>query len=111
MTAMPTPDNLHNWWLTTAHTWERLHAIPSEAVDPDDETACEQLRCTQLTLTARCGTRAVMAWPGLFSRLGLPRCGHCCRVLGITPGQGTPGNRQEILGQRPHDRTKPKDAR
>jgi hypothetical protein len=111
VTAMPHPGNLGHWWLTTASSWERLHAVPGDAVDPDDEDACDELRMYALTLTARCGVTAVMAWPGLGSRLALPRCAHCCRVLDIPVGPGTPGNRQEVLGQRPHDRTKVKGAR
>jgi hypothetical protein len=89
---MPTADNLGHWWLTTAASWNRLHAVPGDAVDPNNEDACERLRVDELTLTARCGVQAVMAWPGIFSRLGRPRCAHCCRVLGIPPGNGTPGN-------------------
>lgn len=92
MTLMPTADNLRHWWLTTAASWNRLHAVPGDAVDPNDENALELLRANELTLTARCGVRAVMAWPGVFSRLGRARCGHCCRVLGIPSGNGTPGN-------------------
>ena len=92
MTSLPTVDNLGHWWLTTAASWNRLHAVPREAVDPDDEDALEQLRATELTLTARCGVETVWAWPGIFSRLGRARCAHCCRVLGIPTGRGTPGN-------------------
>ncbi|NEA22661.1 hypothetical protein [Actinomadura bangladeshensis] len=92
MTAMPNPANRGLWWLTTAAAWNRLHAVPPTAVDPDDEDACDRLRSNELPLTAVCGIRAVMAWPGLSSRLSLPRCAGCCRKLGIPRGDGTPCN-------------------
>lgn len=92
MTAYPIPANHDYWWLTTWLSWDRLHAVPRDAVDPDDEDACDVLRSEGPVLTARCGIARPMAWPGMFSRLGLPRCAHCCRALGIPRGQGTPAN-------------------
>lgn len=92
VTSYPTADNLGMWWLTSWKGWDRLHAVPREALDPDDEDALEDLRVEGLETTARCGITTLMAWPGVFSRLGMTRCAHCCRRLGIPTGNGTPGN-------------------
>ncbi|WP_433233823.1 hypothetical protein [Actinomadura nitritigenes] len=89
MTAMPIEDNLRHWWLTPAASWNRLHAVPGD-----------ELRANELTLTARCGVTAVMAWPGLFSRLALPRCANCCKVLQIPRGNGTPCNEASRAARR-----------
>jgi hypothetical protein len=93
MTAYPVDSNLGHWWLTTAASWNRLHAIPRGAVDPDDEDAVEGLRGGPWpVLEAACGRWAEWTMPGVLSRLSQPRCILCCRRLGILPGNGTPGN-------------------
>jgi len=30
--------------------------------------------------------------PGIFSRMGAPRCKACCRALGLPEGDGAPYN-------------------
>lgn len=92
MTSYPTEDNHHHWWLTPSKQWRILHAIPGAAVDPDDEDAVDSLRIEGITATAACGVTTRWSWPGVFSRLGKPRCAHCCRALGIPRGDGTPAN-------------------
>jgi len=39
-----------------------------------------------------CGWRAHFAIPGIFSRMGLPRCAKCCVKLGYPGGIGSPKN-------------------
>lgn len=39
-----------------------------------------------------CGLRGSLAMPGFPSRLGLPRCRHCCRIVGVPMGNGAPYN-------------------
>ena len=92
MTSFPTEANHHVWRVTTWKCWDRLHAVPKEALDPDDEDALDAFRSYGATMTARCGVTTLMAWPGIFSRIGKDRCAHCCRALGIPRGHGTPGN-------------------
>ena len=41
---------------------------------------------------AACGRRLLWAMPGLTSRMGRPRCLVCCRMVGISPGNGAPFN-------------------
>ena len=93
MTSYPTEANNFCWWLTTVRSWNRLHAIPGSAVDRDDEDAMEALcGAPWPVLTAVCGCVAEWTMPGVFSRMGQPRCGHCCRKVGIAKGNGTPAN-------------------
>ena len=46
--------------------------------------------CT--TGVAACGRGLDFHIPGIFSRMGRPRCKDCCRRLGIQPGDGAPFN-------------------
>ena len=39
-----------------------------------------------------CGRRGRLAMPGVFSRMGAPRCKRCCRMAGIPAGHGAPYN-------------------
>lgn len=38
--------------------------------------------------TAACGASFPASLPGMFSRMGAPRCDACCAALAITPGKG-----------------------
>ncbi|HEY5990455.1 MAG TPA: hypothetical protein VIV12_29310 [Streptosporangiaceae bacterium] len=95
MTSHPTAANGFAWWLVTGK-WNRLHAVPGAAITRDQiEMAIEFGWRLEPTATALCGLDASWTMPGTFSRLGLPRCAHCCRRLRIPPGNGTPANEQE----------------
>lgn len=52
--------------------------------DPDDVTWIRGVTC--------CGREGDLIMPGLFSRMGLPRCAGCCRAAGVGSGGGIPGN-------------------
>lgn len=39
-----------------------------------------------------CGVKGRMEIPGLFSRMGLPRCRECCEATGLPIGMGSPKN-------------------
>lgn len=40
-----------------------------------------------------CGQVARAVWiPGVFTRLGAPRCARCCKATGLPPGKGSPNN-------------------
>ena len=43
-----------------------------------------------------CGRTGQLSYPGVFSRLGMPRCAHCCRMLRIPRGDGVPKNDPEL---------------
>lgn len=76
---------------------ERLHAAVSATYDAEEWCA--------LSVTLACGRSAVRAWiPGIFSRMTLPRCAHCCDRLGMPRGVGSPKNDDDcrrVLGLRP----------
>ncbi|MGW3144868.1 hypothetical protein ACWDG1_09335 [Streptomyces sp. NPDC001177] len=92
MTSHPTVDNHHHWWLTTGQ-WRRLHAIPGDAITPDQMRAAID-DAEHVQAASACGLERPWDMPGIASRLGLPRCPHCCRALGIPPGNGTPANEE-----------------
>lgn len=80
-------------WLVTTHGGVLHHA---EITDPDDlaEIAdggtVEDVRLT-------CGRRAKsVTIPGVFTRMGAPRCQRCCDRLGYPHGIGSPKNDAEI---------------
>jgi hypothetical protein len=39
-----------------------------------------------------CGQVGQLSMPGIFSRMGAPRCKACCRALGLPEGDGAPYN-------------------
>lgn len=43
-------------------------------------------------VTTTCGRRLWAGIPGLFSRMGAPRCKRCCAKLGWPQGEGSPKN-------------------
>lgn len=91
MTARPTPTNHNHWWVYNANT-DLLHALPAAAVNPDDENTVDAFRDDGTTTRATCGQHNTWRWPGMASRLALPRCPGCCDQLGIPHGAGVPAN-------------------
>lgn len=76
----------HWEWLVPL-TWNRLHYVdPWPGREDYDNTGGAQPG------VAVCGLHAEYSIPGLFSRMGLPRCARCCAALGIPRGDGTPSN-------------------
>lgn len=92
MSSFPIEENAFHWWLCTGH-WDRLHAIPKAAFDPNDEDAVDALTdYPGPEARAVCGHEGGWQMPGVFTRIGAPRCAHCCDQLGIPRGEGTPNN-------------------
>ena len=84
-TPLPIPDK--RWqsrWLVFPRTWTRLHRVAS--IDWADE---DMIGGPGTTL---CGRNGYLTMPGIFSRLSLPRCAHCCRLAGVPRGDGAPYN-------------------
>lgn len=75
-------------WLVIPDSWERLHYVVE--IEWDDED-----RISGYGRTA-CGLRRFLVMPGFLSRIGLPRCAHCCRRVGIPLGRGTPENEEWV---------------
>lgn len=74
-------------WIVTGR-WDRLHA-PEKWDDPDYGAYDEE------AVTA-CGLTGWFSIPGVFTRMGAPRCAHCCRIRGYPRGNGSPKNDDAI---------------
>ena len=74
-------------WLVPAATWGRLHYIPG-VTHETWRTWWDDYPNEGHERTAICGRTFVVTLPGIFSRMGLDRCAHCCDRLGITRGHG-----------------------
>lgn len=70
-------------WVQTK-TGEHLHRVehpPEELLDAEPTEG-----------TTVCGVTSLLVYPGVFSRLGAPRCKRCCKLVQIPAGNGTPRN-------------------
>lgn len=77
-----------NWasrWLVLP-SWNRLHRVSE--IEWDEEWG-GKIRGRGRTV---CGRSGLLLMPGFMSRLGLPRCRHCCRMMKIPDGDGNPYN-------------------
>lgn len=81
-------------WMV-ANSWNRLHYV-SDITDWDEEFF--ELNDKQFETSnphrwkTVCGLQVKLTAPGFISRLGLERCKNCCKLLGITAGNGCPAN-------------------
>jgi hypothetical protein len=74
-------------------SWRRLHRVA--VVDEDDlwdEGGDTYERLTMIRGVTCCGLSGELVMPGFLSRMGLERCGSCCRAAGVENGCGIPGN-------------------
>lgn len=80
-------DWVHNY----SRHMDRLHHL-AEIDDPGQAT-----RDWYAAGVTSCGLRDER-WmiPGLFMRMGMERCAHCCDRLGIKRGVGSPKNDEEL---------------
>jgi len=70
-------------WLVLP-SWQRLHRVAAITWEDNDKIAGYGV-----TACCRFGH---LKMPGLFSRMGLPRCSVCCDVTGVPLGDGAPFN-------------------
>lgn len=95
--------NVQHWrWLYAHPGYRVLHRIAVMTANSDDERGRWDFASRACTGVAVCGyepkgdgkrlPRGLFFMPGIFSRMGLPRCAKCCRKLGLPPGNGTPWN-------------------
>lgn len=73
---------LWDWIVTGSGT--KLHA-PAVWDDPGYNAMDEEAETA-------CGLRGSFCIPGPFTRMGAPRCAHCCRLTGFPTGKGSPKN-------------------
>lgn len=74
-------------WVFTDHG-HRLHAVSRLDTPSDDWSSGAGVTV--------CQRHGHLSYPGVFSRLGMPRCAHCCRMLKIPRGIGHPKNDPEL---------------
>jgi hypothetical protein len=92
-----------DWYVSKS--WNRLHFADLSGLTPQqqDDVAFEWGVSGPVRLA--CGRTAGALWiPGMFSRMGAPRCTGCCRALGYPQGKGSPKNSgacRAILGLAP----------
>lgn len=78
-------------WMVTGD-WNRLHYVPADR----DEEWLERTSDGGMIGRSACGREALWELPGILSRLGRPRCAHCCREVGIPRGDGCPVNDETL---------------
>ena len=80
-------------WLYAPTKYDKLHCPVGEYGMPDWHAE---------DVTFACGRTVKAAYiPGIFSRMGLPRCNRCCDAVGFPRGVGSPKNDdvcRELLG-------------
>lgn len=72
------------WDWTRTRAGQRLHA-PLVWDDPAEDMYVSD------GVTA-CRVSGELWIPGVLSRLGMPRCRRCCRLVGMPTGNGSPKN-------------------
>ena len=90
MSVCKPPDFGDDWrrrWLVLP-SWNLLHRVADIEWDKY-ETGDDAPYGTGTTL---CGRKGWLQMPGIMSRMGLPRCAHCCRLAGVPLGDGAPAN-------------------
>lgn len=96
-----TVDGLQAWGLSMAELnwvvfgqWDRLHHTTLTAEQYEELGNWSQIHTEDdppITLT--CGSKTPSIYiPGLFTRMGAPRCCHCCDRLSYPRGSGSPKN-------------------
>jgi hypothetical protein len=79
-------------WLVSK-SWNRLHWADLSGLSSEDKQATADYWGVSVPVRLACGRTAASLWiPGIFSRMGAPRCAGCCRALGYPAGIGSPKN-------------------
>jgi hypothetical protein len=79
-------------WVVGA-AWNRLHALAGDLTEVQRRSLEDyEVQCPG-PIRFACGrVGAFASIPGIFSRMGKPRCQGCCRVTGLPQGIGSPKN-------------------
>jgi hypothetical protein len=73
-----------------------LHRV---ATTEGDDWEADGLTPISVAGTTACGRKGRLQMPGIFSRMGAPRCKQCCRKVGIPAGDGAPYNDEGLSGE------------
>lgn len=82
------------WKWMVLPSWNRLHRISSIewGIDQNGNRQWSEDERVGGFGVAVCGATGYFDLPGIFSRMGLERCAHCCDALGISRDDGAPFN-------------------
>jgi hypothetical protein len=61
-----------------------------------DDWDADELTPRGIQGTTACGRSGRLGMPGLFSRMGAPRCKQCCGRVGVLEGRGVPYNDEAL---------------
>lgn len=83
-------------WLTSPN-YGVLHRVIEQTWNSDDHEDDEDMWAVRNCVgRTACGREGRWIIPGIFSRMGAPRCKRCCARVGVPPGDGTPWNDREL---------------
>lgn len=82
--ALPA-DSWRSRWLQSPRRSGALHRVAEVVWEDADEMIAGDV-------VAVCGKRGRMVMPGIFSRMGAPRCSRCSARLKLPRGNGAPRN-------------------
>ena len=84
------------WRWLVLDSWRVLHRVVEQTANGDDLEDNGGLAIRWAEGRSACGITARFVIPGIGSRMGLPRCKHCCRKVGVPYGDGTPWNDRSL---------------
>lgn len=84
-------DNGSDHWGWLVSSTGLLHYVPN-VTHESWRTWYDDGRRGDHLVSTRCRRRIRVTLPGMFDRLGAPRCSACCRLVSIATGNGTPRN-------------------
>ena len=95
MTVSPSPEQRA---ATEAMYAAMFASVGAEDKSPEitDEWEMDGLIPIGIQGTTACGLSGRLSMPGIFSRIGAPRCKKCCRKVGIPDGNGAPYNDEAL---------------
>ena len=104
-------DDWRKRWVQLPNGGGALHRVASTVVYSEEQIQAERDKLFDKSLakyvddwdvdegcprgiegTTACGRSARLDMPGIFSRMGAPRCKVCCKKAGIPSGDGAPYN-------------------
>jgi hypothetical protein len=99
---------LHRVASTVVYTEEQIQAERDKLHDKSlakyvDDWDVDGLCPRGIEGTTACGRSGRLDMPGIFSRMGAPRCKQCCKKVGIPAGKGAPANDKTLTEEQRND--------
>ena len=84
------------WRWVVLPGWRRLHRV--SLLDLNQFRNDKRIPAQGGKGVTVCGRKGLLIMPGILSRIGLPRCHHCCRITHVPDGLGNPYNNSKTQG-------------